>query len=45
MVEHEAWNRGASRRVVLLIEFARPGAEVGELHMSQDLANFRKILK
>jgi beta-hydroxylase len=45
MIEHEAWNHGVSRRVVLLIEFARPGAEVRELHMSEDLASFRKTLK
>jgi ornithine lipid ester-linked acyl 2-hydroxylase len=45
MVEHEAWNRSSSRRVVLLIEFARPGAKLGELRMSGELSEFHKTLK
>jgi len=45
MVEHEAWNHSVSRRVVLLIEFARPGAQLNELHMSRELADFHKTLK
>lgn len=37
MVEHEAWNRGTSRRVVLLFEFLKPGATLDDLTMSEEL--------
>lgn len=38
MVEHEAWNRDTTRRVVLLIEFLRPGKTELDLVMSPELA-------
>jgi beta-hydroxylase len=44
MVEHEAWNRGDSRRVVLLIEFLRPGRELSELTASPEVEAMLKAL-
>jgi hypothetical protein len=37
--DHEAWNRGSTRRCVLLIEFLKPGHVLGEISMSKDLAD------
>lgn len=37
MVEHESWNRGSSLRVILLIEFLRPGRQLGELTTSPEV--------
>lgn len=36
--DHEAWNHGSTRRCVLLIEFVKPGRELAEVTMSQELA-------
>jgi ornithine lipid ester-linked acyl 2-hydroxylase len=45
MVEHEAWNRGPARRVVLLMEVTRDGsAQLGELAMSSELGGFVSAL-
>lgn len=44
MVEHEAWNRGRSRRVVLLIEFLRPGRQLAELQASPEVQAMLKSL-
>jgi beta-hydroxylase len=44
MVEHEAWNRGSSRRVVLLIEFLRPGRTLQELAASPEVQEMLKAL-
>lgn len=38
MIEHEAWNDDTTRRVVLLIEFLRPGKSEVDLAMSPELA-------
>ncbi|MCR9073188.1 MAG: aspartyl/asparaginyl beta-hydroxylase domain-containing protein [Alphaproteobacteria bacterium] len=38
MIEHEAWNDDITRRVVLLIEFLRPGKTEVDLAMSPELA-------
>jgi beta-hydroxylase len=44
MVQHESWNRGDSRRVVLLIEFLRPGRQLKELTASPEVEAMLKTL-
>jgi beta-hydroxylase len=39
MIEHEAWNHDTTRRVVLLIEFLRPGKTEVDLSMSPALSD------
>jgi beta-hydroxylase len=39
MVEHESWNDSDTRRVVLLIEFLRPGKTAVDLAMSDELSS------
>jgi ornithine lipid ester-linked acyl 2-hydroxylase len=44
MIQHESWNRGAARRVVMLIEFLRPGRELKELTASPEVEAMLKSL-
>jgi len=38
-LEHEAWNRGSSVRIVLLLDFVKPGVEFTDQVLRSDAAN------